>query len=261
MNAAAETLPPLCARRFAPTSLDELVSSAALLTRIDRKYLVDADDASAVLSALDESTRVLEIEGEHASRYGTMYFDTPELLSYHLAAHGRRRRFKIRARRYVDTGGAFLEMKTRGARGVTVKERVPRSPSLPDALTGVERAYAAEGFDALGLPTRTADDLVPTLHTAYRRTTLLLAEGARATIDTDLVWTGADGSRMSRPDLVIVETKSASRASELDRILWRCGVRPAGVSKFATGLAAMRPDLPSNRWHRVLRRHFPDAEA
>ncbi|MGW9114211.1 polyphosphate polymerase domain-containing protein [Microbacterium sp. NPDC055683] len=244
------------AGRFETISLAELVAEAELLTRVDRKYLLRADDAVRVLDGVDAEARVLEIDGERASLYGTMYFDTPELLSYRLAALGRRRRFKLRSRHYVETDAAFLEMKTRGARGTTVKERIEQPSDAVDRLTDEGRAYAAEAVESLGLGADVADELEPTLHTGYRRTTLLLPEGARATVDTDLEWLDAWGGRMSRPDLVIVETKSAARASSLDRLLWRAGIRPVGISKFATGLAAMRPELPSNKWSRVLRTHF-----
>jgi hypothetical protein len=247
--------------RFTPVSLAELVDEAELLTRVDRKYLLTADRAARILDEVDERTRVLEIDGDRASRYGTMYFDTPDLLSYRLAAHGRRRRFKLRARHYLDTGTAFLEMKTRGSRGTTVKERIEQPADTADRLTSAGRAYAAEAVASLGMDAGVADALGPTLRTAYRRTTLLLPEGARATVDGELEWTDAWGGRMRRPDLVVVETKSSARASSLDRLLWRNGIRPVGISKFATGLAAMRPDLPANKWSRVLRRHFAQPAA
>jgi hypothetical protein len=51
---------------------------------------------------------------------------------------------------------------------------------------------------------------------------------------------------------VIMETKSGSAAGPLDRHLWAHGVRPCRISKFATGLAALNPQLPANRWHRTL---------
>jgi hypothetical protein len=54
-------------------------------------------------------------------------------------------------------------------------------------------------------------------------------------------------------DAVILETKSGSRAGPLDRHLWAHGVRPSRISKFATGMAALCPDLPANRWNRTLR--------
>ena len=45
----------------------------------------------------------------------------------------------------------------------------------------------------------------------------------------------------------------------VDRLLWQRGTRPARISKYATGLAALRPDLPDVPWRRTLRRHFRDA--
>ena len=54
---------------------------------------------------------------------------------------------------------------------------------------------------------------------------------------------------------MVVETKSAA-ASPMDRLLWSRGVRPTRISKYATGLAALDPALPHNRWSRTLRRHF-----
>ena len=41
-----------------------------------------------------------------------------------------------------------------------------------------------------------------------------------------------------------------------DRLLWRGCIRPMRISKYATGLAALRPDLPDGPWRRALRRHF-----
>ncbi|WP_111466999.1 polyphosphate polymerase domain-containing protein [Microbacterium suaedae] len=246
------------ASRFRPIGLDELVAEAALLTRVDRKYLVPAERVIGILHHLDDATRVLEIDGERRSHYGSMYFDTPDLLSYHLAARGRRRRFKLRCRHYVDTDAAFLEMKTKGSRGTTVKERIPHPTDAVERLTPEGRSHAAEAISALGLEETLVDDLVPTLHTGYRRMTLLLSDGARATVDSDLEWADTWGGHLTRPGLVVVETKSSSRASVVDHLLWRAGIRPSSVSKFATGLAALRPDLPSNKWSRVLRTHFAD---
>ncbi len=100
-------------------------------------------------------------------------------------------------------------------------------------------------------------DLRPTLTTAYDRITLYLpADQARVTIDTGLSWTLTDGRRLAPADLVIVETKSARAVGAVDRLLWSAGHRPTSISKYGTGLAALRPELPSNRWHRVLHRHF-----
>ncbi|MFT4235567.1 MAG: polyphosphate polymerase domain-containing protein [Microbacterium sp.] len=242
--------------RFEPIGLEELVTEAELLHRVDRKYLMTLPDALTAIGTLDDRVRVLEIDGERRSPYATMYFDTPEFLSYRLAATGRRRRFKVRSRAYVQTEAAYLETKVRGMRGLTVKERIAHPFDAARELTDEGRVYAGEAISALGFQDDVAGSLRPTLHTGYRRTTLLLPEGSRATIDTDLEWIDAWGNRIFRPDLAIVETKSPSAPSTFDRSLWRAGLRPVGISKFATGLAAMRPELPSNKWHRVLSRFF-----
>ena len=104
-------------------TLDELVAEASLLARVDRKYVVPREGLGAVLAAIDPGTRVLEIDGARDFAYESVYFDTPDLLSFRMAARPRRRRFKLRTRSYLDTGSSYLEIKTRGARGTTVKER------------------------------------------------------------------------------------------------------------------------------------------
>ena len=69
-------------------------------------------------SGCRRDVRVLEIDGPRAaSRYRSVYFDTPDLDSYLAAARRRRRRFKIRIRSYLDSGRHFLEVKTRGRAG------------------------------------------------------------------------------------------------------------------------------------------------
>ena len=44
--------------------LDELNKRAAMLTRVDRKYALDAATASAILSRLPEDVLVLNIDGQ-----------------------------------------------------------------------------------------------------------------------------------------------------------------------------------------------------
>ncbi|MEQ1737369.1 MAG: hypothetical protein ABL886_13315, partial [Rhodoglobus sp.] len=76
-------------------SLDELVSAASLQTRVDRKYVLSRRHADAVLATLptfDGMPRALEIDGSRSAAYESVYFDTPQLLSYRMAATARRRR-------------------------------------------------------------------------------------------------------------------------------------------------------------------------
>ncbi|WBB51714.1 VTC domain-containing protein [Verrucosispora sp. WMMA2044] len=62
--------------------------------------------------------------------------------------------------------------------------------------------------------------------------------------------------RRRRFKVRVVETKTSAAASPADRLLWQGGLRPARISKYATGLAALRPELPDSPWRRTLRRHF-----
>lgn len=230
--------------RFAAIDLDTLVARAALLTRVDRKYVLPAADLPGLLAALPHATAALEIEGRRWFRYRSVYLDTPDLVSFHAAGRGRRRRWKVRTREYLDTGAAYLEVKTAGPRGTTVKERLPCAVPEPEQRTLLTDRLGAD-----------ADRLRPTLETGYRRATLLLPSGARATVDRDLTARSLLADRAAAPDgMVIVETKSGATPGELDRALWRAGHRPSRISKYGAGLAALHPELPRMKWHRVLAR-------
>lgn len=239
-----------------PIGLGELVERAELLTRLDRKYMLPVTDLPLVLGGLDEDARVLEVEGLRRFAYRSLYFDTPEMDGYLGAARRRRRRFKLRIRTYLDSGQHFFEVKTRGPRGTTVKQRIPYEGD-PWRLDGEARAYADHVLGEAGINARHLR-FVPALTTLYRRTTLFLpGSGSRLTVDTGLTWALPGGAELRAPERAIVETKAGRAGCGADRLLWSLKHRPCSVSKYGTGLAALRPELPANRWLPVLRRHFP----
>lgn len=244
-----------------PISLHDLVSQAELLTRIDRKYLLCEHTAREILGLVGDGMRVLEIAGKREFAYDSVYFDTPDHLSYRLTAQRRRRRFKLRTRSYLDTGTAFLELKTKSGRGATVKNRIAYDPGARARLTHEGRAFVGDGLQGHGHDPRLINRLRPSLVSRYRRTTLLLPDGSRATVDTHLAWSDGTRRSVSLPGHVIVESKSAGPPSRLDLALWRAGHRPNGISKFGTGTAALYPELPSNKWARTLRGPFSTAIA
>lgn len=240
-----------------PIGLEDLNSAAALQTRMDRKYVVGARHAAGILRAFTADVRVLEMLGRRSFAYDSVYFDTPSLDSYLLAAHGRRRRYKVRTRTYVDSGTSFLEVKTEGARAATVKERIPYDPGDSHRLTSEGLAYIRETL-ACSIGSVPSGALGPVIGTRYRRITLYLPDsGSRATIDLGVTWRTPGGRSHQLDGAVIVETKSGNSAGALDRHLWASGVRPTRISKFATGMAALDPALPANRWHRTLSTSLP----
>lgn len=245
--------------------LEEMADRAALMTRTDRKYLVPAGLAAELIHDLADDLHVLDIDRQRVFAYRSLYYDTPDLLSYRTAATRRRRRFKVRRREYVDAGTSFLEVKTRTGRGDTEKVREEMPPlsggNLPrpgdGPLSGEDAVYVAARLEEAGVAPP-EDRLFPTLETSYRRTTLLVcSEGARATIDESLVWKGTDLTPYSLDDLVVLETKSAAAPGAVDRWLWRSHRRPQRISKFATGMALLDPRLPANHWHRTIGRLHP----
>lgn len=233
--------------------LDELVEEAAMMSRIDRKYVVPMAAAYELLSMVPVGTRVLEIDGRREFGYRSAYLDTPDRHSFFTSGRGHRRRWKLRSRVYLDTGGCWLELKTAGPRGVTVKERIEHPDPEAHGLTAEGRAFAAP---AIGAQRAAALSLV--LATTYRRTTLLLpGSGSRATIDVGLGWGSlGNGRSVERPGLAIVETKAGSTPSEIDRLLWSLGHRPVKISKFGVGMSALHPELPRLKWHRAMDRHL-----
>ena len=242
--------------------LDRMNQRAALMTRTDRKYFIDTDRCARLLDHHAPDLTVLEIDGARLMRYHSTYFDTEDLWTYRAHLQGRRRRYNVRLRTYVDTGAHFLEVKHKGHRAVTEKSRVQYVGRLahhhPPVLGGPGHRYvSAVVRDAygLGLP----GHLRATITTANRRATLLLPDDSRMTVDVDLRLIdrrGSAGTATLRPGFAMVETKSVGGTSAADHALRALGVRPVKISKYCAAVGLHRPDLPSNPWSRVLRTYF-----
>lgn len=232
--------------------LPTLQSVADLQTRFDRKYLVAPATAARVIGQLAGQLSVLEIAGQRQSRYQSVYFDTPERDSYRAAVHGRRHRFKVRTRSYLDSGGCMLEVKRVSTRGTTIKERLEYPLAARRRIEPNGREFLLDH----GIGPALVDALDVSLVTDYRRTTVLGEQGYRVTIDGALCCRLPQGDSCGIGDLAVLETKSAGLPTPVDRALWRLGHRPEPISKYGTGLAALTPSLPANKWNRTLHRHF-----
>ena len=237
-----------------PVALDELNAAAALLTRTDRKYFVPSQLVGPLVAALD-GVRALQIDGRRSFAYDSVYFDTPDLFAYRAHLQRRRKRYKVRTRSYLDSRDCLLEVKLKGARGSTVKQRLRYAFADRDQLTA----------DGLGFVRRTLHDayrlapppLRPVLRTSYRRTTLLAPDGAtRLTCDAGLLCLGGGRAASGLSDHVLVEVKSATAIASADRVLHRMGLRPAVVSKYCVAVAMLYPGFRSNPWRRAVRMCF-----
>ncbi len=247
---------------LAPVGLEELNRQAAFQSRVDAKYLVRADFAGQLPELMPARTSVLQIGSQTSFPYQSVYFDTPDLLTYRMSAHKRRRRFKVRTRAYVSSGTAFLEVKTRGLRGVTDKVRIPHDPRKLEELGAEDLEFIRQTLSQASIDTGPVGELSPYLGTGYRRLTFLTpasgsAVAVRTTVDSGLYWeqlrtADLDPAMLFRPGLAVIETKSSTPANRINHLLWREGTRPGSFSKYCTGAAALDPRLPANKWHRPL---------
>lgn len=156
---------------------------------------------------------------------------------------GRGQSAKVRAELAASGDrGAMLPAPAPARTTATATAPAPALPLPSDtaALTGALREFVDTALADAGVPSPEAA-LLPQLRTEYDRTTLLVeSEGARLTIDGALTWTdlltGAEADaeesapvppRAAAPDagrhqlagMVVVETKSGSRAGTADRLL------------------------------------------
>ncbi len=240
--------------RLRTLTLEEVLATAELQTRIDRKYIVPLDLFCTVLDQMGGDLCALQIGGRRLFDYESVYFDTPDLAAYHQHAHGRRRRVKIRTRAYLDSGECMLEFKSVGMRGATVKQRYPYRLAERNELDEEARALA---LAQLG-HTISAAALGKVLTTSYHRATLVDSTcGNRVTCDVNLRFENSVGQRYGPLDgVVVLESKTIGAESPIDRMLRRLGSRPVSLSKYCVGMAVLDPRLPANRWNRELRAHF-----
>jgi hypothetical protein len=249
-----------------PVPLAEVQARAELLARYDNSYHVPVSSFAAFAAELTDPARpggpfaALCINGRRWFRYHSVYYDTPDLRSFHDHRQGRRLRYKIRERLYEDTGERQFEIKLKGRRGETVKHRQPLLPGDP-ALGAAPRDFLASVLRrryGIAAPAELGRSLV----TDYQRATFV-ADGQRITCDAALLCRDEETGRTVRADggLVLVETKTTGHLTEADRLLHGYGLRAAEFTKYCGALAALRPDLNANHWRRAVRTAFPSAGA
>lgn len=225
---------------FSPLSLADLNAKAEMMERIDNKYIVPRDALARILPDLQDRFDILDIDQRRAFTYDTRYFDDARHSAYYEHHQGRRKGFKVRTRSYADAGLCYLEVKVKGGRGMTMKNRIPHDPDRSDRLDAKAWDYIRTTYsDHYARPFRYA--LQWTLDIRYKRITLVARDGGeRMTIDTDLAFASANRHRRCGSDMFIIETKSALGRGFADLCLRRVHERPMGkCSKYCIGMAAL----------------------
>jgi len=246
------------AEQLTPISLAEINRLAALQTRADNKYFLDWPTFTRFMERLRPTYAALEIDGKRFFSYDTQYFDTPGLDSYWAHVQRRRKRFKCRSRRYLDSDLCVFELKLKGGRGETIKHKIAYDGAECALVNDAARTFLQEHLGrAYGLTL--AAPFEPALRTRYQRLSLAPAGSPeRVTCDFDLAF-AIDGSWEGQmaPGYVLVETKSAQGRGHADLLLWQLGARPSSAgSKYCLGMSLLQPALRDNPFLRTRRRYF-----
>lgn len=235
--------------QFEPISLAQM-DGVALLNRTDTKYVFHADQLVCILQALTHQYWVLEIEGIRRHRYHTVYFDTVDFELYRQHHAGDGNRYKVRSRKYVDSGLTCLEVKLKTNTDRTIKHRM-RTVEL---VTQMSSATGAFLHDHLPLDNQR---LAPCLQNEFLRITLVNKSAEeRLTLDLELQFS-TETAMVRLPGVVIAEVKRAGQAhaSQFVHLMREHHIRATSFSKYCIGASLLYPDLKHNNFkqhHRLL---------
>lgn len=233
--------------RFDPITLEEM-DGVKLQDRVDTKYVLPEASLPALLEAMREHYRVLEVKGVRGTAYRSLYFDTID--ARHFRDHHNKRTFrvKVRYREYLGSGLVFLEVKRKTGRGRTDKVRM-QVEAIPDALIGDQLAFVHKA-------SRRDDALEPSLWNYFTRYTFVARNSPeRLTMDLGLRYRDPKGEG-DLGGIVVAELKQerADRRSPFIELMRGMNVRPSGMSKYCVGMLTLRRPVKHNAFKETMRK-------
>lgn len=211
----------------------ENIGKANFMNRIDTKYPLRSDVLfRKVLPNIVDDYYIVEINKLRYMAYETVYFDTPDNRFFNMHQNGKKDRYKVRKRTYVDTGNTFLEIKHKNNKGKTKKKRIEITTSLNEIFP---EEYE---FVSQHLPDCDPMTLVPVIQNHFHRITLVRKDMTeRCTIDCELGFQTLDHTDTETEGFAMVELKHEAGApkSPFQKALARSGIKQAGFSKYCIG--------------------------
>jgi hypothetical protein len=231
---------------FEAVSLREL-EEVTLLNRSDTKFVFGAEKLPVVLDRLYDSYSILEVNGTRLQHYDTLYFDTYDRQLYLRHHNKRQNRFKVRNRKYLDSGQCYFEVKFKNNKGRTIKERNKYKGAQMEVIEGKQEELLAS---VTGFPPAM---LQPSLEVLFSRITLVDRRFTeRVTIDTDLRFRHG-GKEMGYPGLVIAEVKqNRSASSAIAHILHKVHIPKTRISKYCLGIISLDQHIKQNNFKHKL---------
>lgn len=225
------------------------INKANLMQRVDTKYLLPIGDLKLLLSFLALSYSVLEIDNTRVFSYQSTYYDTSGLEFYRMHHNGKKNRYKIRLRRYVDSGDQYVEVKHKTNKSVTYKERIQFNSNHGNRRRINE--LVSIPFGASRPP------LFKSLVSSYSR--IALADenkGERLTLDFNLSFKDPKRNRSEQSHQVfIAEVKRGNMKlpSVFSDVMDMFRQKPISFSKYCIGCALIHPNrIKTNRFKPIL---------
>ncbi len=224
---------------FEPVYLHQL-SPEDQMTRFDRKFIFNSYLIPDIISELENYYRILEIENRRLMSYQSEYFDTRDYAMYNDHHNGKTNRFKIRLRKYLETGDAFLEVKKKTNKGLMIKKRVEVNKDGIVSSMAQDLIKKRTPYDF--------NELIKTVRSQFYRTTLQnICQQERVTIDCCLSLYFNNRS-VVLPGLGIMEVKKCDihETSKIEEVLKKKTIYPTNFSKYCTGLAMLSSKVKYN---------------
>lgn len=216
-------------------------SGAALMDRVDRKYLLPLSLLPEFFNALKDDYTVLSEKKTTLFQYKTMYFDSLHDDFFHQHQSGKLNRHKVRTREYVNSNQYFLELKHKTNQFRTKKKRYLltdkyKNRNINDLLQPLSEKQFPSLFKKLSVE--------------YDRVTLKhknLSE--RITFDLNIKFKDASellgkSKGIKIPEVVIIEVKQdkVCNQGKINRLLKEFNLREVNFSKYCMGRLIVKMD-------------------
>jgi hypothetical protein len=214
-----------------------------LMNRTDLKFCMHINQLPSVLETLQSDYSVLEIKGETIFNYDNTYFDTLDNQMYLSHQNGKRNRFKIRIRNYVESNLNFLEIKFKNNKGRTIKDRIEKLEFIPE-LNSSEQNFLENACPF------TSDQLEPKINSFFKRFTMVNKNFTeRVTFD---IYPGFKNpeKEITLDNLVIIEIKQNKSANlaVITKVLQEKKIIRNGFSKYCIGRSLLEDNIKKNNF-------------
>jgi len=218
-----------------------------LMNRTDRKYCLHISKLPDILDVIKDEYSLLEIQNQSLFNYDNTYFDTPDDQMFISHQNGKRNRYKIRVRKYVQTDDHFLEIKFKNNKGRTLKERIER-PGFHSDFSNQEISFIEESSVYSG------SQLEPKIRSFFSRFTLVDNDYTeRVTVDLFPGFKN-DENEIILKSLVIIEVKQskALKPALMTKLLKENKIQSQGFSKYCIGRSLLEESIKKNNFKPLL---------